>query len=227
MSLFGRKDGDETSSAADATTVAGERGIASVNRVRSMQSRVSSVLAIGLMSALGLGLLTWYYANTLSRRSRVEQSAQAASKSRVQGEMPLPSLGRIEGPRLLGPPPEPMPATSSSPSNIAAGDLSPDTTTPTTYGAQPAKTPGQLAFERRLSGPAFADRESSTAQGSLEKGQTQTQSRMAAVTDSSEAGLDAGAVPASATGRNETSMAALLKPSVTPAALSASERGLH
>lgn len=217
MSFFGRKDREETSSAADATTVVGERGIASVNRARSMQSRVSSVLAIGLMSALGLGLLTWYYANTLSRRSRVEQSAQAASKSRAQGEMPLPSLGRIEGPRLLGPRPEPMPATIPSPSNIAAGNLSPDTTAPTAYGATPAKTPGQLAFERRLAGPAFADRESSTAQGSLEKGQPQSQSRMAAVADSSEAGSDGGAVSASATGRNETGMAALLRPSVTPA----------
>jgi len=216
MSLFGRKDNEDTANADDATTVAGERGIASVNRARSMQSRVSSVLAIGLMSALGLGLLTWYYANTFSRRTRVEQSAQAASKSRAQGEMPLPSLGKINAPHLFVSPPEPLPATTPPPASFAAGNISSDTTGPAGGGALPAKTPGQLAFERRLAGPAFASRESATAQGSLE--QRSVSSRTAAGTDSSVAASDVGAVPASLqTGHNETSMAALLRPSVTPA----------
>src|SRR6185437_14852044 len=56
------------------TTVAGERGIPSVNRARSIQSRVSSLLAIGLMMTLGLGFLTWYYARILTRPSRALES---------------------------------------------------------------------------------------------------------------------------------------------------------
>jgi hypothetical protein len=72
------------------TAVKGERGIASVNRARSLQSRVSSVFAIGLMSVLGLSLLTWYYAKTASRQARAHETAQSASKAKAQGELPLP-----------------------------------------------------------------------------------------------------------------------------------------
>src|SRR5712675_394037 len=93
-------------------SVPGERGIASVNRAPSMQSRISSVLAVSLMSALGLGLLTWYYANTVSRHTRAVETAQSASKAKAQGEMALPSLGHIDAPRVLGPAPEPPPAVT-------------------------------------------------------------------------------------------------------------------
>jgi type IV secretion system protein VirB10 len=149
--------------------VEGERGIASVNRARSLQSRVSSVLALGLMSLLGFSLLTWYYAKTASRQSRAQESAQAASKAKAQGEMPLPSLGPITPPTLsraparepdsdaevldqvLGPPPEPPPPLRAW--NTAGAS-------PPPYSADyaPQKTPGQQAFERRLSGPVFVAR---------------------------------------------------------------------
>ena len=78
--------------------VLGERGVTTVHRSVSLQSRLSSVLAMTLMSVLGLGSLTWYYANTMTRQSRARQSAQSASASRAQGEMTLPSLGRIDPP---------------------------------------------------------------------------------------------------------------------------------
>ena len=39
--------------------VRGERGISSVSRTRSLQSRLSSVLAGGLTILLGIGALTW------------------------------------------------------------------------------------------------------------------------------------------------------------------------
>ena len=45
----------------------------------SAQSRVSNVLAIGLMSVLGLGALTWYYANAMMRQERAKENAAAAS----------------------------------------------------------------------------------------------------------------------------------------------------
>ena len=79
----------------DIRPIAGERGIPSVNRVRSLQSRMSSVMAVGLMTTLGLGLLTWYYARVLTHPSRAVQSAQVLAKTGVQGEMSLPPLGPI------------------------------------------------------------------------------------------------------------------------------------
>src|SRR3954465_13801287 len=102
-------------------TVAGERGIGSINRVRSLQSRVSNLLAIGLMSTLGIGLLGWYYVRTYSNQAQARESAQSASRGRARGEMPLPPLGKIEPPTqryagnqalaaaVLGPEPEEPP----------------------------------------------------------------------------------------------------------------------
>jgi type IV secretion system protein VirB10 len=144
--------------------VRGERDATTVSRAASMQSRVSSILAIGLMSALGLGLLTWYYAKAITRQSRAQQSAQAASTNRAQGEMPLPSLGRID-------PPAPPPAAFDSPP-LLPPDLpsSPTPLSPTTlreipleaspptpgYGAPQAKTAEQLTLERQLSGFVYS-----------------------------------------------------------------------
>lgn len=91
---------DTSRSAPFEESILGDRGIPSINRARSIQSRVSSVLALSLISALALGLLTWYYAHTLTRGGHVQQSAQAALKNRAQGETPLPSLGPIEAPFL-------------------------------------------------------------------------------------------------------------------------------
>ncbi|HEY2398805.1 MAG TPA: hypothetical protein VGI23_00550, partial [Steroidobacteraceae bacterium] len=128
--------------------VQGERGIPSVNRARSLQSRMSSILAVGLMSALGLGLLSFYYAGAITRQSRAQASAQSAVKSRAQGEMTLPSLGHIEPPavrsdrpgveeghtagqRLFGPPP-PLP---SEPESNAWNRADPLVQDPSDYGA--------------------------------------------------------------------------------------------
>ena len=173
MKLFSRGTPDQTSvgdtSEGLDETLEGDRGIPSVNRARSVQSRVSSVLAFTLMSALGLGLLTWYYARTLSRPKEVQHAAQVAAKNRAQGEMALPSLGRIDPPvvraavasdppavapdpnaleRILGPAPA-LPAASPAalaPTGAFPGGLDPNR----------PKSSGELAFERRLAGPAFA-----------------------------------------------------------------------
>ncbi|HLY52981.1 MAG TPA: hypothetical protein VKQ31_08240, partial [Steroidobacteraceae bacterium] len=88
--------------------VRGERTTAIVHAAQSAQSRMSSLLAAALMIVLGLSALGWYYAHALTRSSRVRQQAQSASTSRAQGEMPLPSLGRI------GPPPANMPPPAAS-----------------------------------------------------------------------------------------------------------------
>ena len=140
-------------------SVPGERGIASVNRAPSMQSRVSSMLAISLMSALGLGLLTWYYANTISRHAKAVQTAQSASKAKAQGEMALPSLGHIDAPRVLGPKPDPPLAVNLAEIPVDQGNVATPWVVPANPSAPPVKTPAQLALERRLGGPAFASRD--------------------------------------------------------------------
>ncbi len=84
-------------------TVAGERSDAVVHRVRSLESRIGNILALGLICALGFGLLVWYYSTALRRPVRAARSAQALTASRAQSEMPLPPLGSIplEGPPIL------------------------------------------------------------------------------------------------------------------------------
>lgn len=81
--------------------VAGERGIPSVNRVRSMQSRVSSALAIGLMAIIGVGFLAWYYSHALGRGERTQANAERATRERAQSEMIVPPLGPIHPPRVV------------------------------------------------------------------------------------------------------------------------------
>ena len=63
--------------------VRGERGMPSVSTIRSLQSRVSSILACGLMMILGAGMLTWYYTSAISRQSRAKRNAQSAASQRA------------------------------------------------------------------------------------------------------------------------------------------------
>jgi type IV secretion system protein VirB10 len=154
----------------DVGAVQGERSVAQVSAKTSLQSRMSSLLAAGLMGALGLSALTWYYASTFTRRSNARAAVQTTTANRVQGEMTLPSLGRI-----VPPPTESVPATASPAESlvpaISADVPLPETrlppTAPTavrrTVGVQDAgqpagspKTVGQLTRERRLSGTVFA-----------------------------------------------------------------------
>jgi type IV secretion system protein VirB10 len=200
----------------------GDRGIPSINRARSVQSRVSSLLAITLMSTLGLGLLTWYYAKTLTRPTQVQHAAQVAAKNRAQGDMPLPPLGPIESPfahkatsaappqtpeptpmeRVLGPAP-PLPAGTATAAMLPPGAL------PQAEVA-PVKSAGELAFERRLAGPAFS-------RSSKEDGGASNPS------SSSAQSMDAGSFSAARarageeTGESGQALNTLLRPTVIPA----------
>jgi type IV secretion system protein VirB10 len=140
-----------------AGSVRGERGAALVGAVRSLQSRASNVLAAALMIALGLAALTWYYAHAFTRQARTRAGAQATAASRAQGEMALPALGPISPPTSREPAerarpgaPAPLPADLPLTEASAPGAVA---------GANPpvpaAKTPAQLAFDRRLSGVVF------------------------------------------------------------------------
>ena len=201
--------------------IAGDRGIPSINRAASLQSRVSSVLAVGLMSALGLGLLSWYYAKTLTRPAETRHAAQAAVKSRAQGEMPLPRLPPISAPSLraaASPPPAPASDGDATAVERILGPAPPLPMGDATTGASvpsggpppptPAKSPGELAFERRLAGPAFAH----VSKDEAHSGPTLP-----------GPGTDVTAVAASRPGAGEESretsqaLNGLLRPTVTPA----------
>ena len=207
------------------SAVVGERGIASINRARSLQSRISNLLALALMMGLGLGLLTWYYSQTYTRRVHLRQAAQSASQARAQGDMPLPPLGPIDPPAvarapvapsapsapmmasLLGPAP-PIPSASLSDSPVLL-------TARTTSAAHPSETSRALA--RRLAGPVFSApdagggvSESSASQGAATSGAVATD---VSVVDS---GTDHRIDGASA-GGDSGPMARLLSPTVTPA----------
>jgi len=134
--------------------VDGERDGSGSLRVLSMQSRVSNFLAFGLMGALGLGSLTWYYAHALAEQGRVKETAQAASAKRAQGDLPLPSLGRL-APEPAVTAPEPLPDVAPAARTLNEIPLAPSLDAATPSGP-PAKTPEELAVERQLSGSVFA-----------------------------------------------------------------------
>src|ERR1700722_16080429 len=112
-------------------SVVGERGTASVQAARSLQSRVSNVLAMGLMGSLGLGFLVWYYAHTFARQGDSKRAAQTASRNQAAGEMALPSLGKIDPPaapivKVLGPAPEAPPSPETLPAATATATPPPN-----------------------------------------------------------------------------------------------------
>lgn len=181
--------------------------------MRTLQSRITNFFAIGLMSALGLGLLGWYYARTFSAPSQTREAAQSASRAQAKGDLPLPSLGRIDPPRadgvasVLGLVPEEPP-----PAEIPAAWLQPTQPPPAIYATSvpPTKSLEERILERKLSGAAFSRQADSSSSF--------------AVADSTAA--TGGPVPAS---RSESATGVLgeesggsglegwLTPSVTPA----------
>ena len=204
--------------------IEGDRGIPSVNRARSVQSRVSSLLAVALMSALGLGLLTWYYARTLSRPREVQHAAQQAAKSHAQGEMALPSLGHIDAPVVRAAQPSESPPAASDPGALerllgpapplpAAGAGSAAAVVPMTQEPNAVKSPGELAFERRLAGPAFAHSSKDDS----------APAPMASTPSMDLAGMEGARAATTGSGAGETpqALSTLLRPTLTPAVTAA------
>ncbi|CAN7776461.1 type IV secretion system protein VirB10 [Variovorax sp. LjRoot84] len=146
--------GNEASRAApESTTIQGERAIPSVNRERSIQSRISGSLALATIILLGAGFLFWYYNTQYTKTREAEEAARKAAAARAGGEMKVPPLGRIEPPRApMDPTPvstNPVPPPPPAPANTA-------------NAGPPQKTPEQIALERQLGVPVL--RRAQTAQ---------------------------------------------------------------
>lgn len=207
----GPSDAEESAAPDERACVPGERGIASVNQAHSLQSRISNLMAMGLMGALGLGLLGWYYSQTFAHQRKAREDAQASTHTKAQGEMPLPSLGPIDPPGfvktsaetagtagVLGGPP-PLPAETQARAMAYAAPAS-VTRASGAYASAPVA-------DRRLEGPVF----SSPADGNSRPA---VATAAAADADGATYGAaDSVAGPGGGAG----SVAALLRPSVTPA----------
>lgn len=139
--------------------VVGERGTTLVHRAVSMQSRLSNILALSLMTVLGLGALTWYYADSAARQARIRNRVQRAAADHAAGDTELPSLGRIDPPSPPAVPPaiDPSPGEATDRAALAATTL-PEIPLANTagYGAPPPPTPEELAQQRQLSGAVFS-----------------------------------------------------------------------
>jgi len=217
----------ESPSTSDDRAVKGERDETVVNRAASVQSRISRVLALGLIAVLGLGVLVWYYSNAIHRQTQARVAAKAQVSDRVRGEMDLPSLGRIDPPLVpvqaaahgesafgdkasTPPPQDKSPEASQYSAELPQmlESYSASGAVPPAYGAQTQKTPAQLALERRLSGVAFA-----RSTGGLPEplsgtvGDSQTESA------GGGSAMDGERAP-----QREGTLATLLRPTVNPAA---------
>ena len=185
-------------SVAGESGVEGERAASAVQRPPSLQSRVSNLLAFGLMAAIGLGLLGWYYGKVMTSRTGARTAAESSAKSKAEGEINLRPLGRVDPPALvqnvLGaapeePPPEDIPEAWLRPAEDPPAARAPG------Y-APPVQEPRDLRLERQLSGRAFVTSADRTA-GAVD----------------AEAVASVGAEGPAPVG----DLDALLRPSVTPA----------
>lgn len=133
-----------------------DRGVASMARARSLQSRLSGMLAMVLCGGVGVGLLVWYYGSMLHHRA-----APAASRpSRAPAVMADSSLPPLELSReAAAAPPAPLaqvPTQELLPADPVSAGVP---LMPSVSGApQPAtpQVPQTSAPDRRLTGPAFA-----------------------------------------------------------------------
>jgi type IV secretion system protein VirB10 len=140
----------------NAEEVVAERGVASMARAQSLQSRLSGVLAMLLCAGLGIGLLAWYYGGILAHRGMATASRQNPVPT-MSADNALPPLGPIRdlkenaasspspdvaSPLQVVPVPERLPLMPSGPGASQS------------QGGPPVR---ESALERRLAGPAFAE----------------------------------------------------------------------
>lgn len=154
-------DGDDSSGAESLVElptdqpqqITGERGIGSINRARSLQSRVTQMLGMGLFGAIGLGVLGWYYVQAFSEGERKPDQTSRSLSAQAQSEMPLPPLGAL--PRVAPMADVELAYEEESMEDIPPAWLEPAREEPVPVHVPVQRTPEELALERKLSGAAF------------------------------------------------------------------------
>jgi len=194
---------------AGGASVQGERAIPSVNRERSIQSRISGGLALATILLLGGGFLFWYYNTQYSRSRDAEEAARKATAARAGGEMKVPPLGRIDPPKA---------PTDATPILTASTLPAPQSAAPpANAGGPPQKTPEQLALERQLGAPVLRKGQSLTSNAAPYSGESAAPSQSAQPVMPNVAQLfGAMQSPAAVTPTGNT-LAANLRPTPTPA----------
>lgn len=128
--------------------IVAERGVASMTRTRSLQSRLGRVLALLLCAGLAAGLLAWYYGAILSHRQAAAATRNPAPTAALDST--LPPLGPVVDPRYVVEAPAAASTAPASESRVAltrAASTAQESTSP--QAAPPT------ALDRRLTGPAF------------------------------------------------------------------------
>jgi type IV secretion system protein VirB10 len=133
-----------------------ERGLPAVRSAASLHSRLSNVLALGLMLTMGAIVLVGYYVHIAQRQAQSRQKAQTAASNRAQSEMPLPSLGPVAPVATATTVPVAAVEPSDTDSNLPLEAVRPGNIAPMPAGPGAAPAARVSALERRLSGNAFA-----------------------------------------------------------------------
>jgi type IV secretion system protein VirB10 len=203
----------------DPSVVHGERANFIASGARSLQSRMTTLLAAGLMTSVGAGMLAWYYAEALSRPASANALVRAPLPETAGEGVTLPTFETVAPPRAprLAPPPEGMPSTSTVPATLPLDprleplDRAPAAGPAAVYGAQPAASPRQRALDRRLAGEVFAGGGSGTSANFVTPGISEEQAAAVPVGDMQAQTR----VPSD--GPGEDAMQTLLRPGVLTA----------
>lgn len=210
-----------------AAVVQGERAQFIASRARSLQSRMTSLLAAGLMTSVGVGMLAWYYAEALSRPAGTRVPVPASLPAPAGEGMTLPTFTAAASPRLLtlaaaSPDSAPSPRTITAVSSnrwqaSAATDLPLSPMVEPSldrapgrvavgYDANSREAPRQKALDRRLAGEVFAGGGGDTSSNVVAAG----------IEGRASADLPVGSLEArlAASGPHEDALQTLLRPAV-------------
>lgn len=160
----------------EVAAVRGERPRFIARGARSLQSRMTTLLAAGLMTSVGAGMLAWYYTEALSRPVSARTPAQTSLPEAAGEGIILPTFAVIAPPRA----PESLAAAESVPPASTVTALPSGTAQassalpppldplleppldraaggpPPGQGGYAQASPRQQALARRLSGEVFA-----------------------------------------------------------------------